>query len=318
MPPKSPWSEEARSEEEFRGQLQAVSNWSRWGADDTLGTLNYVTAPRVRAAAALVRAGRRVAVGRPLEHGAGRGTEPVLHFMLSTGQDAPERGQGTVRDWACLPLHGPDNTHLDAFAHHSWDGACYGGRPARSAVTSDGAVSGDVGPAADGIVSRGVLLDVPRALERDWIPAEHVITPADLEHCEARQAVAVGAGDILLVRTGRGRSPPGPQPPGAQPPGARPHTGLDPSAAAWLHDRQVAVLGSDVDSEVRPARQPFVNSPVHALALVAMGLWLLDNADLEELSDVCAGLGRWEFMCVIAPLRIRRCTASPVNPVAIF
>jgi kynurenine formamidase len=313
VPSEEARSEDPWSEEEFRGQLQAVSNWSRWGADDTLGTLNYVTAQTVRAAAALVQAGRRVAIGRPLEHGAGRGAEPVLHFMLRTGQDAPERGQGTTRDWAGLPLHGPDNTHLDAFGHHSWDGACYGGRRARSAVTSDGALAGDVGPAADGIVSRGVLLDVPRALELDWIPAERVITPADLERCAAGQAVTVGPGDILLVRTGRDRAPSRPEPPGA-----RPHTGLDPSAATWLRDRQVAVLGSDVDSEVRPARQPFVNSPMHALALVAMGLWLLDNANLEELSDVCAGLGRWEFMCVISPLRIRHGTASPVNPVAIF
>jgi kynurenine formamidase len=302
------WSEDA-----FRGQMQAVRNWFRWGTDDTLGTLNYVTADRVRAAALLVRAGRRVAVGRPLEHGTGRATEPVLHFMLRTGADAPDRGQDTTRDWAGLPLHGPDNTHLDAFGHHSWDGACYGGRSARSAVTSDGAMAGDICPAADGIVSRGILLDVPRALGTDWIPAERAITTEDVERCEASQSVHVGTGDIVLVRTGRGRAPSGPESAGA-----RRHTGLDPSVATWLHGRQVAVLGSDVDSEVRPARQPFVNSPVHALALVAMGLWLLDNADLEELSAVCAELRRWEFMCVLSPLRIRHGTASPVNPIAIF
>jgi kynurenine formamidase len=302
-----------RSEEAFRGQLRVVRNWSRWGSDDTKGTLNYVTPATVRAAAGLVRTGRRVAIGRPLERGAGRPTEPVLHFMLVTGQDVPERGQGTTRDWAGLPLHGPDNTHLDAFAHHAWDGVSYGGRPARSAVTADGALTGDIGPAADGIVSRGVLFDVPRALGLEAIPADRVITTQDVERCEAAQAVQAAPGDILLVRTGRDAAPAGPEPAGA-----RWHTGLDPGVASWLHARQVAVLGSDVDSEVRPARQPFVNSPVHALALVAMGLWLLDNAELGELSATCSELRRWEFMCVIAPLRIRRGTASPVNPVAIF
>jgi kynurenine formamidase len=304
----TPWSEET-----FRDQLRAVSNWSRWGEDDTLGTLNYVTPEKIQGAAQLVQAGRRVALGRPLEHGGGRGTEPVLHFMLRTGQDAPQRGQGTTRDWAGLPLHGPDNTHLDAFGHHTWDGACYGGRPARSAVTSDGALAGDIGPAADGIVSRGVLLDMPRALGLDWIPPERPVLTRDVDHCAAGQSVQVGPGDILLVRTGRGRAPARPEPSAATR-----HTGLDPGVMTWLHARQVAVLGSDVDSEVRPARQSFVNSPVHALALVAMGLWLLDNADLEELAAVCAELGRWEFLCVITPLRIRRGTASPVNPLAIF
>jgi kynurenine formamidase len=271
-----------------------------------------VTPAAVCAAARLVRVGRRVAIGRPLERGAGRATEPVLHFMLATGQDAPERGQGTTRDWAALPLHGPDNTHLDAFGHHSWDGACYGGRPASSAVTADGALTGNIGPAADGIVSRGVLLDVPLALGLEAIPADRVITTGDLERCEAGQGVRAGPGDVLFVRTGR-------PPAGVEAPaGARGHTGLDPGVASWLHGRQIAVLGSDVDSEVRPARQSFVNSPMHALALVAMGLWLLDNADLAELSAVCARLRRWEFMCVMAPLRIQRGTASPVNPIAIF
>ena len=308
-PAEADWSEEA-----FRDQLRSVRNWSQWGSGDTKGTLNYVTQETVRAAGGLVRTGRRVAIGRPLQRGDGRPTEPVLHFMLATGQDAPERGQGTTRDWAGLALHGPDNTHLDAFGHHNWDGVCYGGRPARSAVTADGALSGDVGPAADGIVSRGVLLDVPRALGLAAVPADRVITATDVERCEASQAVRAAPGDILLVRTGRDADPSGQE----KPPGTRRHTGLDPGVATWLHARQVAVLGSDVDSEMRPARQSFVNSPVHALALVAMGLWLLDNADLGELSAVCAELGRWEFMCVIAPLRIRRGTASPVNPVAIF
>jgi kynurenine formamidase len=303
----------AWTEDEFRRQLQAVSNWERWGSDDVLGTLHYLTAQTIQAAAQLVRAGRSVALGRPLAPGAGGAAEPVLHFMLRTGHDAPERGQGTTRDWAGLPLHGPDNTHLDAFGHHSWDGLNYGGRQARSAVTAEGALAGDVQPAADGIVSRGVLLDVPRALGVDSIPPERVITVADLEHCEASQSVSIGPGDIMLVRTGRGAIPSV-----HEPPGARAHTGLHPGAAAWLHARQVAVLGSDVDSEVRPARQAFVNSPIHAFALVAMGLWLLDNADLEGLAAVCADLGRWEFMCVISALRIQHGTASPVNPVAVF
>jgi kynurenine formamidase len=305
--PETPWTEE-----QFRQQLEAVSNWERWGRDDTLGTLHYLTAQTIQAAAGLVRAGRRVALGRPLAPGSGGEGEPVLHFMLRTGQDAPERGQGTTRDWAALPLHGPDNTHLDAFGHHSWDGLNYGGHPARSSVTADGALTGHVGPAAAGIISRGVLLDVPRARGAGWIPANDVITIADLERCEASQQVAAGPGDILLIRTGRDAAPP------QAPPGARAHTGLHPTVAAWLHARQVAVLGSDVDSEVRPARQAFVNSPIHALALVAMGLWLLDNADLEELAVTSAELGRWEFMCVISALPIRHGTASPVNPLAIF
>jgi kynurenine formamidase len=311
--PEPASTEPAWTEEEFRAGLQAVRNWGRWGEDDDRGTLNYLTPDRTGAAATLIRDGRVVPLGRPLQPGTGLATEPVLHFMVRTGLDAPERGQASTRDWAGLPLHGPDSTHLDAFSHHSFDGQLYGGRPARAAVTAEGALAGSVAPAADGIAGRGVLLDVPRQLGLPFLPPDHAITVAELEACERAQRVQAGRGDLLLIRTGRGQAPAS-----DAPPGRRPHAGLHPRAAAWLHARQVAVLGSDVDSEVRPSPYPFVNSPLHAFALVAMGLWLLDNAELEPLAAACGELRRWDFLGVIAALRIPRGTASPVNPVAIF
>jgi kynurenine formamidase len=87
---------------------------------------------------------------------------------------------------------------------------------------------------------------------------------------------------------------------------------------AWLHERQVALLGSDGVSDVQPSRVAKVVMPIHTVAIVAMGLHLLDNLDLETLSEVCAQDGRSEFLLTVAPLILERGTASPVNPIAVL
>jgi hypothetical protein len=56
----------------------------------------------------------------------------------------------------------------------------------------------------------------------------------------------------------------------------------------------------------------------HVVCLVAMGLWLIDNANLEDLAQACAQRKRWEFLLAVCPLRLRNVTGSPVNPIAVF
>ena len=166
----------------------------------------------------------------------------------------------------------------------------------------------------DGIVSRGVLLDVPRARGLDWLEASDPIFPDDLEKAESDAGLRVEEGDVLFIRTGRWalRDAHGPWSPTEK------LAGLDASCLPWLHERGVAALGCDGVSDVLPSRVEGVGMPIHTVAIVAMGLHLLDNLELEDLATACAEEERWTFLLTVAPLVLRRGTASPVNPVAVF
>jgi kynurenine formamidase len=165
------------------------------------------------------------------------------------------------------------------------------------------------------VVSRGVLLDVARTRGVPWLgPAEGVM-PEDLEAAERAAGVRVEPGDILVVRTGyyARRLAEGPvNPLQAGSPG--PHAALLP----WLKERGVAVWGSDTHNDVTPTPYPAMGSPFHIGALVGLGLWLIDNMNLEDIAGACADRGRWEFLLTLAPLRLRNVTGSPLNPIALF
>ena len=49
-----------------------------------------------------------------------------------------------------------------------------------------------------------------------------------------------------------------------------------------------------------------------------MGLWLIDNMNLEDVARVAGERKRWEFLLTVAPLRLKNVTGSPVNPIAVF
>jgi kynurenine formamidase len=181
-------------------------------------------------------------------------------------------------------------------------------------VTAHGATALGVQTLRDGVVGRGVLLDVPAALGVDALEPGTPITVGDLEACEARTGVRVGTGDVLLVRTGRWRwrEEHGPWPVHER------LAGLHASCLPWLHEREVALLGSDGVSDVYPSHIDGAFLPIHTVAIVAMGLHLLDNLDLEALARSCEDEERAEFLLTVAPLILRGGTASPVNPIATF
>jgi kynurenine formamidase len=206
-------------------------------------------------------------------------------------------------------------THLDSLGHLFWNGQMYNGRPASAVGQMTGANEGSIEVAGGGVVTRGVLLDVPRALGVEWVAHDHRITPQDLEAAESLAGVAVRTGDAVLIRTGRdvardARGPFLPMRDGA--------AGLSAACMPWLRERDVAVLGADAAHEAHPSPYSLLQFPVHVLGIVAMGLWLLDNAILEELACAAVEDGRWEFLLVLAPLKLQRGTGSVVNPIAMF
>src|SRR5439155_9030519 len=190
----------------------------------------------------------------------------------------------------------------------------YNGHPLSSA-TSMGARQLDITAAAQGIVTRGVLLDIPRLHGLEWLEPMTPILEADLDAAERAEGVLVAEGDVLLVRTGRhrrraARGPWNPETEGAP--------GLHASSGRWLFGRHLAALGGDLSSDVLPSGVEGVPEPMHTLALVAMGMHLLDNLWLEDLAQACARLGRWEFLLLVAPLRLPGGSGSPCSPIAVL
>lgn len=317
----------APSEAEVLAWFEALSNWGRWGDDDQLGTLNLITAEKRRQAAALVHAGECVSCAWEIDPRPQRDQVfgPPQRFMLGTGQGladperplptgakAPPRWAG-ASEFVGLVFHGYSVTHLDALSHYFWDGHMYNGRPAARVTSAQGATWHAVAALADGVLTRGVLLDVARVRGVPWLEPGEGVFPDDLAAAEARAEVTVGPGDAVLLRTGYGRKRRERGPDDVRAVG---RAGWHAACLPWLRERDVAVIGADTAQDVHPSGYPALRSPVHAVGIVAMGLWLLDNCDLEPLADACERLGRAEFQLQLAPLRIAGGTGSPVNPIA--
>jgi kynurenine formamidase len=303
------------SEAEFRDLFERVSNWGRWGSEDQRGTLNYLTSDRVASAGRLVREGGTVSLGLPLNtKREPDNPEPADHHMtLLTDVNIGSGSLRFAKDYVGVDYHNDGHSHLDALCHVAYEGALYNGKSSDS-VTTDGAAVDTVEVMKDGVVGRGVLLDVPRLRGVEWLePGEHVF-PADLEAAERQQGVIVGEGDVLLVRTGHTRrlEELGPWDTAGS------KAGLHPECALFLAERRVAALGCDGNSDTAPSTTEGVGFPIHALALNAMGMPLLDYLGLEDLTAACERGEGWEFLFVAAPLRIVGGTGSPLNPVAIF
>ena len=300
--------------EGFQALFDRCSNWGRWGSDDERGTLNLITPERTARAARLVQEGVTISCAHPINTVADvENIMPATHTMLRAGDVADGVSVTSTADYLAVAPHGLAHSHLDALCHFFWQGKTYNGRPV-GVVTSTGARANAITAGQNGVVSRGVLLDVPRQLGVDWLETDHAITSAELEAAEGAAGLHVQEGDILLVRTGRVARR------AAQ--GAwdsrKKLAGLHHDVAPWLKERGVALLGCDGVSDVRQHPFTVTTHPIHILTLVSMGMQLLDNLNLEDLASACATRGRWECLLIVAPLKLVGGTASMVNPIALF
>jgi kynurenine formamidase len=300
---------------EFKAIFEEVCTWGRWGRGDERGALNNLNAGQVATAARLVRDGDAVTLSQPLmTEPRADVPEPADHHMTMLADD--DIGLGALhfaKDYVGLDYHNPGHSHIDALCHVAYEGSIYGGKPSQS-ITPEGGHAGTVELLKDGLVGRGVLLDIPRLRGVPWLePGDHVFRE-DLEAAEKAQGVAVGAGDILLVRTGHARRLAELGPWDTD----KARAGLHPTAVGFLAEREVSALGSDGNNDTAPSTTEGVAFPIHVLAINAMGVHLLDYLQFEDLVDRCEVDGRWEFLFVGAPLRIPGGTGSPLNPIAIF
>ncbi len=289
--------------------LPTLRNWGRWGADDQLGTLNFIT-PQMRIAAAQsVRTGRTVSLAHERAVDDPNGIRRFSYQNFHYTDPQPEES-GTI-DAVGMIYHGYTVTHLDALCHlFTPEGreGMYNGYPISLVTDAGSAKLGVEVMGVHGIVGRGVLLDIA-ALRGGPLPLGSVISRADLEAAEARQRVTVGTGDILFVRNGGGAAN-----------GYTLGTGLHPDCLRWLHDREVAALGHDGDGDVHPPQPGLARwtEPVHMVLIPYLGMPLICGSDLEAIAAACTQEGRWSFFLTLAPWRFKGATSSPVNPLAMF
>lgn len=308
------------------GFFEELSNWGRWGNDDRLGTLNLITPDKRRQAAGLVHEGIVVSLSRDIdaEH-----PDP-LHTGISNVQRSMEIGEvshyvgkgntrvDAVMEHVTIAAHG-SNTHLDGLAHYTWDGRTYNGFDVGDTISSiGGSLKLSVRDAYAGIISRGVLLDIAGLHDTEWLDPGHAITIDELEAAQHRQNIQVTSGDVLILHTGHvartlehgvvtenqmARQP-----------------GLHASCLPWLRGHDIAALGSDAIQDVQPSGFDTISliRPIHAVSLVALGLWLVDNMELTELVTQCRNRDRYEFFFAMLPWRMVGVTSSATNPVAMF
>ena len=299
---------------EFDELFDRLRRWAHDRPADERGTVAGLTPATVLAALSTPRQGRTVSLALPINRTTGPdNARPALHHMVDLGDvEAPE--PSAHKDFLGLDYHGKAVTHLDAVCHIGYRGELYGGVPSAAAFSSLGSDWAAVTNLAGGLLLRGVLVDIPRVLGIDWLEPGTAVRAAELRDAEDALGFRIRPGDAVLLRSGHGAR--------RAVHGAwnsdNASAGLHVDAMPLLAERGVALLGGDGDSDVRPSPVAGVHSPIHALALTALGMPLLDNLDLEELSGACAEQGRFEFLLVVAPLVVPRGTGSPVNPIAVL
>ena len=294
-----------RTADEFDELFHKIKNWGRWGKDDQIGAANLITDAKRRAAAGLVKNGVTVSLAHnPLTEAAPDNPSPFEHTM----------NRGLTTDTYRVSYHGYAHSHIDALCHILYKDQTFNGYSRAEIITEKGCTRMGIQSLKNGVVTRGVLIDIARLKNVPYLEPGTPIFVEDLEAWEKQAGLKVSAGDALFVRTGRWarREKLGPWPI------ARNAAGLHASVAPWLKERGVSFLGSDAAQDVTPSLVEGMALPIHTLAITALGIDLFDNQDLEAVAEMAAKLRRWEFMLSAAPVPVTGGTGFPVNALAIF
>lgn len=300
------------SEANLAGFLERLSNWGRWGKDDQKGTLNLVTQAKRAAAVALARSGRTVSLARDLS------AIPTLeHHMLLPVVRGDMRA---AWDYFGLIFHGLGVTHVDALCHIAYAGKVYNDRSFDNVIQNGGATWGAIDQYVEGIITRGVLLDVAAMRQEGHVVPGKPVTPPDLDAAAERAKIRIEPGDVVVIRSGResyeheaGASHPFSKS-GAH--GTVDRPGLHIACLEWFKQHDVAAVAWDMFDE-RPVGYGNLFFGCH-LGIPILGLCLIDNTYPERLVAACREEGRSAFLFTAEPLRISGATGSPVNPIAIF
>ncbi len=295
--------------------MDELSNWGRWGPDDQLGAANLITPEKRQEAMALATEGITVSLAhRVLKEEADDVPLPFGHRMLGVPDSSAEPGFfAGVSDNYTVSYHGYSHSHIDSLCHILYKGQMYNG-VSQDTIVEAGCTNASIDNLQGGIVTRGILFDIPRLKGVPYLEPGTPIYQEDLEAWEEMAGVTVRPGDAIFIRTGRWarRAEVGPWNISEN------AAGLHASTMPWVKARDVSFAGSDAALDVVPSLVEDVALPVHLVTIVALGVDLFDNQDLEALAETAASLNRWEFTLMAAPLAVEQGTGSPVNALAIF
>ncbi len=317
------------SDAELIALYQRVDNAGRWGPDDELGTLNFITAAKRIAAARLVQSGVVVSLAHPISPEESNPPGRVVREMQYARPPEHVGVPWNAGDRLTLEVHAASLTHVDCLSHiASHDHRVYNERDFDAVAAEHGITHGSVFAQRGGIVTRGVLLDVAEAQGLPYFDADSEVTSQDLVRAEDFGKVRLERGDVLVLRVGRAaRLARDPSRSAASP-------GPSADAIEWFHQREIAAYAGDAPDRVTPrgaailADEPSIGGteeprsrfifPLHQVAIPAMGLVLFDQCSVEDLAQTCRRLGRYEFLFVAGPLPVRGGSGSAVNPLALF
>jgi kynurenine formamidase len=291
--------------------MTSLSNWGRWGKDDQRGTLNLITPAKQKAAAALVSDGVTVSLAHAAIKQELDGSSAFEHRVVALPKPGDEIAY--AGDEFSVQYHGFAQTHLDGLCHLVYKGRMYNGF-SQETLSAKGAAKLGVENFKTGLLTRAVLMDMPRHFGVRYLDGQRAIYAEDLEAWEKKAGLKVQSGDAVLIHTGRWAR--------REAVGAwdvmQDSAGLHASCLPWLKQRDVAIIGSDLALDVLPSRVEGFPQPVHWVCIVAMGMPILDNCDFEKVSEEAAARRRWSFLLTVAPLDVEGATGSPVNPLATF
>jgi kynurenine formamidase len=322
MVPKRPLKQDVTLKT-LEAMAARVKNWGRWGPEDQLGTLNFVTPQDIVKAAALVKKGKAFALGLdfnssgPQRTGWGGRFNPI-HTMLATGTDAVSGTQdaGKIRyadDMVSMPLQ--CGTQWDALGHIFYGDKMWNGYDARL-VDSTGAKKNGIHKTRDRMIGRGVLLDIPRYLGGDYLEDGFGVGNAELDACAKAQGVEVRRGDFVIVRTGQMEHCLAQGDWGSYAAGDAP--GLRFETCEWIHKKEIAAICFDTwGCEVRPNESTEAFQPWHWIIIPMVGITMGEIFYLKDLADDCARDRVYEFLFCGPPLPITGAVGSPINPQAI-
>jgi kynurenine formamidase len=290
---------------EFDQLFHQLKNWGRWGKDDQLGAANLVTDAKRKQAAALVKSGIAVSLSHDyLTEKAPDNPNPFEHVM----------NPGFSTDTYRVRYHGASHSHLDALCHYQYQDKTYNGYAKADVNTEKGCMQLGIENLKGGIVTRGILLDIPRLKGVTYLEPGTPVFVEDIEAWEKQAGVKVSPGDAIFLYTGRWARREKIGPWEVQTIAA----GYHASVATWIKARGVSFVGSDSVTDVRPNLVEGIRDPFHTLMIPALGIAVFDNQDLEALARTAAQLRRWEFMLTTAPLAVVHGTGSPGNVIALF
>ena len=303
----------------------APKNWGRWGDDDEIGCLNYLTPEEVLRGVRHVRSGKVFTLGVPVGRAGGDPVWPGRsgamklmtqdrgHYVAGKLKPLPG-GLEYADDYITAFLQG--SSQFDALGHTWYDNQLYNGFSAET-TTGGMAKCGVDKIAQHGVVGRGVLVDIARYRGKDSLQSGETFGVDDLEAAAGKQGVSIEKHDNLLIRTGWLK---GFYDNGAFPSGKFNEPGLTYSLelAQWFQENEIASLSTDtIANEVTIDPENGILLTLHAALMRNLGLLFSEILWVEPLADDCAQDGQYSFLYAAAPMNIIGGTGAPVNPVVV-